>query len=104
MNLKKLFSELQTAGVKKIIFAGAGEVAEIAYITLHETDIKLTGIVDEEKAGEKFFGMEIMPLSDISLINHDSIVITSYVQRERIYKELLKNNVESNDIKTIFPV
>src|SRR5512135_1401616 len=37
-NLKKLFSELQAEGVTKVVFAGADEVAEIAYITLHETD------------------------------------------------------------------
>ena len=103
-NLKKLFNELYESGVKSIVFAGADEVAEIAYITLQETDIMLSGIVDEEKAGGKFFGIEILPVEDIGLINHDSIVITSYANRERIYKELLKNNVEKKDIKTIFPV
>lgn len=102
-NLKKLFSELHDSGVRSIIFAGADEVAEIAYLTLQETDIELAGLVDNEKAGEQFFGKDIMPVKDIGSINHDSIVITSYVQREKIYNELLKNNVESKNIKTIFP-
>jgi DNA-binding MarR family transcriptional regulator len=103
-NLITLFNELQTSGVKKVVFAGADEVAEIAYLTLQETDIELTGMLDDEKAGEQFFGRAIVPVKDIGLIDHDSIVITSYVQREQIYKELLKNNMENKDIKAIFPV
>lgn len=100
--LKKLFSKLQASGARRVVFAGADEVAEIAYLTLQETDLELAGIVDEEKAGGKFFGREILPIKDISSIVHDSIVITSYVQRDRIYKELLKNNVARKDIRTIF--
>ena len=104
VSLKNLFSELQGSGVKKIVFAGADEVAEIAYLTLQETELELAAIVDEEKAGEKFFGREILPINDVGSIAHDSIIITAYKQRENIYKELLKNNVERKDIKTIFPV
>jgi DNA-binding MarR family transcriptional regulator len=103
-SLKKLFNELQASGVKRIVFAGADEVAEIAYLTIQETELEFAGIVDEEKAGEKFFGREILTIKDVSSIAHDSIVITAYKQREHIYKELLKNNVERKDIKTIFSV
>lgn len=103
-NLKKLFSELQASGVKRIVFAGADEVAEIAYLTLQETEIELSGVVDEEKAGKKFFGREIVPITDIGSISHDSIVITSYVKRDRIYKELLRNNIDKKDIKVIFTI
>jgi DNA-binding MarR family transcriptional regulator len=103
-NIIELFNKLQASGVKNIIFAGADEVAEIAYLTLQETDIELAGVVDNEKEGKQFFGKDILLVRDINSINHDSIIITSYVQREKIYKELLKNNVESKDINTIFSV
>ena len=104
VSLKTLFNELQARGVKRVVFAGADEVAEIAYLTLQETELELSGIVDEEKAGKKFFGREILPIKDLGSIVHDSIVITSYKKGEAIYKELLRNNVERNDIKTIFPI
>jgi DNA-binding MarR family transcriptional regulator len=103
-SLKNLFSELQSSGVKKIVFAGADEVAEIAYLTLQETELELSGIIDEEKAGKKFFGREILPIKDISSIVHDSIVITSYKKSEKIYKELLTNKIDKKDIKVIFPI
>lgn len=103
-SLKNLFGELQSSGVKRVVFAGVDEVAEIAYLTLQETELELSGIIDEEKAGKKFFGREILPIKYLGSIVHDSIVITSYVQRDRIFKELLKNNVERKDIKTIFEI
>lgn len=103
-SLKELFNELKASGAKRIVFAGADEIAEIAYLTLQETELQLAGIVDEEKAGEKFLGREILPLSTVGSIVHDSVVITSYKKGEEIYKELLKNNVDEKDIKTIFSV
>jgi DNA-binding MarR family transcriptional regulator len=39
-SLKKLFNELRKNGSKRILFAGVDEVAEIAYITLQETDLE----------------------------------------------------------------
>jgi hypothetical protein len=100
--LKKLFSELQASGVKKIVFAGADEVAEIAYISLQETELELSGVVDNEKAGKKFFGIDIRPIKDINSIIHNNIVVTSFVKREKIYKQLLEYKVSKEDIKTIF--
>lgn len=103
VSLKTLFNELQARGVKRVVFAGADEVAEIAYLTLQETELELSGIVDEEKAGKKFFGREILPIKNLGSIVHDSIVITSYKKSEKLYKELLINNVNKKDIKVIFP-
>src|SRR3990172_8926901 len=45
-NLKTLFSGLSNEGIKTVAFAGADEVAEIAYLTLQETPLKLAGVVD----------------------------------------------------------
>ena len=104
VSLKTLFNELQARGVKRVVFAGADEVAEIAYLTLQETELELSGIVDEEKAGKKFFGREILPIKDLGSIVHDSIVITSYKKSEKLYKELLINKIDKKDIKVIFTI
>jgi len=101
-NLKKIFNDLGSEGVKKVIFAGADEVAEIAYITLHETNIELSGVIDEELAGKKFFGNEIKPFSAIAGIKHDRIVVTSYLKREQIYNKLIGSKVRKENIKVVF--
>ncbi len=84
------------------MFAGADEVAEIAYITLQETDMKLTGVVDVDRVGKKFFGSYISPIGAIDDMSYDCIVVTSYLKRESIYMELLSNGVDKKDIRIIF--
>jgi hypothetical protein len=88
--------------VRRVLFAGADEVAEIAYLTLQETDLELAGILDEEMAGKKFFGRDIMPLKAVNGLSYDRIVVTSYLKREKIYKKLLNENTDREAIKRIF--
>ena len=103
-NFKELFTELQLSGVKTVVFAGADEVAEIAFLTLQETDIELSGIVDDEMAGKKFLGRDILSLSELRTggLRYDCIVITSYLKREQIYNKLLDVKTPEKDIKVIF--
>lgn len=101
--LKTLFRELHDDGKKNIVFVGADEVAEIAYISLQETDLKLVGILDEELAGKDFFGNEIKHMNFIENLDYDSIVITSYLKRDKLYKELLKHGAANKNIRTVFP-
>jgi DNA-binding MarR family transcriptional regulator len=103
-NLKTLFKEMRVNGVRKVVFAGADEIAEIAYITLHEMNIELVGVVDSDKSGKDFFGKTVHPLETVKDVAYDRIVITSYLKRETIYKELLVQKVKKNDINLIFPL
>jgi DNA-binding Lrp family transcriptional regulator len=102
-NLKKVFGELQGAGVKKVFFAGADEIAEIAYISLQETTLELAGVVEDGQDREKFFGREINPVSCIAQMDYDCILVTTYFRRERIYEELVLNGAEQGKIRLIFP-
>jgi DNA-binding MarR family transcriptional regulator len=45
---------------KRIAFFGAGEVAEIGYIVLQRTDLRLVGVVDDAARGP-FFGLPVLP-------------------------------------------
>lgn len=42
------------AAEKRIVFYGAGDVAEIGYIGLRETDLRLVGVVDDQRTGSFF--------------------------------------------------
>ncbi len=102
-NLKSLFHQLRADGVKRVVFAGADEVAELAYITLQETDLELSGVADANASGKKFFGRDIKPIMAIKDMSYDCIVVTSYLKSDEIYQELLRNGIRDNDIKVIFP-
>lgn len=101
-NLKTLFHGLSNEGIKEVVFAGADEIAEIAYLTLQETELKLVGVVDEAHAGNKFFNRDIRPLSAIKHMKYDSIIVTTYVKRETVRKELIAHGVSKKFLRGIF--
>lgn len=103
-NLKQLFHDMQTNGMKRVVFAGVDEVAEIAYITLQETTLELVAVTDTEHAGKNFIGMDVHPFSAIKGMSYDSIVVTAYVKKHIVYQELLDNGVSKKDIRSIFPL
>ena len=51
--LKRLLSTLQNDGVEHVVFYGASNLAEIAYVSLKETSLELAGIVVERSQGDK---------------------------------------------------
>lgn len=99
-NLQTLFGDLQGKGVKNVVFAGADEVAEIAYLTLQETNLKLAGVVDMENPNAIFFSNKVMSIEAIGQLSYDRIVVTSYLKRDALYKELLKNGIDKEIIQT----
>ena len=103
-NLTQLFADLQKSGVKRIVFAGADEVAEIAYITLQESSLTLAAVADTEEAGGNFFGMTIQPFSAINGMAYDRVIVTTYVKKDSVYQELLQCGVKKQDVQSIFPL
>lgn len=101
-NLKKLFSDLKKNGHQKIVFAGADEVAEIAYISLQETKLELSAILDDDMIGNEFFGETIKPITALKEIPYDCVVITSYLKRDKISKALTGVPLRKGKLKTIF--
>jgi DNA-binding Lrp family transcriptional regulator len=45
---------------KSIVFYGAGEIAEIGYVCLQDSDLKLVGVADDERR-RPFFGLPVHP-------------------------------------------
>ena len=73
--------EPDASGRKRIVFYGAGDVAEIAYISLQSTDLELVGVVDDRRTG-RFFGLLIHPSSQLSAdaigaVPYGHVVVTS---------------------------
>lgn len=97
-DFQKLFYNLHKENIKKVIFCGTDEVAEIAYITLHEFDIELVAVVDIERQERDFFGHLPMLIQDLKDISCDRVIVTSFLKEEVLYSELLKAGVPSEKI------
>ncbi|MBI3754346.1 MAG: winged helix-turn-helix transcriptional regulator [Deltaproteobacteria bacterium] len=98
-DFQKLFRDLRKDNVKKIVFCGSDEVAEIAYITLQEFGIKLAAVVDTgQSEGRSFFGLKVRPMSDLKIIGYDRILVASFLKEAELYYELLKAGAPSEKI------
>ncbi len=103
-DFKELFNMLYGEGVKSVVFAGADEAAEIAYLSLQEFDIKFAGILDNERTGKNFFKYKIMPFEKIKEIEADFIIVSSFLKKDEIYKKLMEADITPEKIKSIFPI
>ncbi|PKN16206.1 MAG: transcriptional regulator [Deltaproteobacteria bacterium HGW-Deltaproteobacteria-23] len=90
-----LFRRLEAEGVNKVAFCGVDEVAEIAYLSLRDTGIELSLVVDPDHAGSSFFGKIIqMHIGDSDL----SVIITSLKRQDQLREDLHKAGVASKRI------
>lgn len=96
-DFQELFHVLEKDGVKDLIFCGVDEVAEIAYLSLKEVNIRLIAIMDDEKAGEKFFEYDVLSLNRIDEQLREPIVITKF-HDEGMYQRLISMGIGSEKI------
>ena len=99
--LHDLFVELEKGRQTHIIFYGASDLAEIAYISLQETSIELVAIVDDVKQGKKFMGYTIEDPSQLESKRFDKIMITAVNSRHLVIEKLCKIGISSEKISEI---
>lgn len=83
----KLFRKLEAAGVLEVAFCGIDEVAEISYLSLQETKLKLVSVMDDEKVGSEFFGITVVPVENLANGTFP-IIITSLKREQELYNKL----------------
>lgn len=98
-DFRLLFHSIHESKVKKIAFCGVDEVTEIAYLSLNEAGLELTGIIDAAaEKRKKFFGHDVLPIEEARNINYDLIVITSFQDGEALKRGLIRAGVEEHKI------
>jgi DNA-binding MarR family transcriptional regulator len=70
------YARLQRMGVRRVIFFGAGEVAELAYLYLKTTGLVLIAIVDDTCRGSAFFEFDVKGIEALSDFEWDALLVT----------------------------
>jgi len=83
----------------RVVFWGAGEVAEIGYVCLHESGLTLVGVVDDARLEQRFFGHLVRPSSSLAGGHldgetFDALVVTSLDEKRALTRELNRVNVD----------
>lgn len=93
-----LFDELKSRKVMKVAFCGVDEITEIAYLSLKEAGLELTGVADRKPVVKKFFGFDVLPISEVSHADSDVFVITSFADGDSLRKALIESGVSEKRI------
>ena len=96
--LKKIFSDFKAEGNRRIIFYGAGDFAEIAYLSLKESGLHLVTVADELKTGENFFGIKIVDPVKIEAFVFDKILITAIESRDTALEKMLISGISNSKV------
>ena len=95
------YQEMEQKEVKKILFFGAGEEAELAYLYLQLTDIELVGVVAEKPNRARFFDFPVAGPDRLREIDWDMILLTRLDETEKDLAYLLEQRVPTERIATI---
>lgn len=96
--LKKLFTKLEKNGVRRIVFFGATDLAEIAFLSLQETAIELVAVVDDRNLGKRILGREVIDSKRLAQVLFDRILVTDDTQRNSILSVLLTSDISRKDV------
>jgi len=102
-SLQAALHSLTEDGHKRIAFYGTGEAAEVAYLCLKEVGLDLAAVFESED-GEKFLGLPIQRLEELSPNEFDQVVVTSFISQEVTeakVQELLRLGVPRDQIVTL---
>ncbi len=91
--LRKLFNDLVAEGVRCVVFYGAGELAEIAYISLKDIPIEIVAVVDDRKMDEKFLGIIVTASAKLASLSFDKIIITTIRSKNEALDKILENGI-----------
>jgi hypothetical protein len=76
-------------------------VAELAYLYLQLTDIRLVGIIDDRQYGEDFFGSKVEDFDRLGQKDWDVVLLTRLDDTDRDIKCLIEKGVNPDRIATL---
>lgn len=82
---------------KRIVFFGAGELSEIAYVCLQGTDLRLVGVVDDKRRS-RFFDVPVYSVRDlkgreVKGTSFDRLIVMAFDDHESTEALLMSANV-----------
>jgi len=99
--IREIFEGLAQQNIRRVVFYGIGHFAEIAYISLQETPMKMVAMVDDEKASEQFMGVPVESPAQIKQLRYDAIIITAIASRKLIRIKLIEQGIPGSKIVPI---
>ena len=80
--IKDKIIHLKNEGIEDVSIYGVNHISEVLFIVLKELGLELASVVEEKRAGEEWFGYNVIGMEEF-LKNQDSVLVfASFDQRE----------------------
>jgi DNA-binding MarR family transcriptional regulator len=99
-NLRETMARLHALGMKRFALCGAGEAAELAYLTLREFGLEPVGVFDRESGGQ-FLGFPVRALAEVSGEEIDGVIVATFDRPEQRVAELGRLGVPAGKCLTL---
>ncbi|MHC2995223.1 MAG: winged helix-turn-helix transcriptional regulator [Candidatus Atribacteria bacterium] len=104
--LTSYLTDLYNQGKKRAIIYGTDQLAEITYLSLLDSPLKLHSILTDDPSKKKFLGHEVLTLSNFAqkisqTSNPENLIIFSTTKSDELTKEIIKNKNIQKNIKII---
>ena len=76
-SLREQLARVANDGHRRILLCGTGELAEIAFLTMHEMKLELVGVVDEPLTRKHFLGQPVQGIETVADAQYDRIIEAS---------------------------
>ena len=102
LKLRTLFRQFEEQKIDRIAFFGAGELTEIAYISLQETNIKLVAIADSDKIGDNLLGLRILAPEELRSLNFQKVVVTETNATGNAMNQLIEQGIRRSQVEFVY--
>lgn len=100
--LEQAFSSLMTTREQRLFLYGTGEVAEVAFLVIHQRRLQFLGVVEEGATpGATFLGHPIKSPSALATTSYDCVIVASLKNREQAVERLQSYGVPKAHILVI---
>ncbi len=76
-SVRHALAALAGQGVRRVAFFGAGDLAEIVFVSLPETPLTLVGVADVPGGRKRFLGMEVKGPEALLAMAPDRVLVTA---------------------------
>ncbi len=97
--LRNLYNDLQAQGKTRVVFYGAGELADIALLSMTGTDVHMVDVVDPKRKGENFAHFIVKATSRLQKADFDILLITTVDNHATVLKDIQGVGVPSDKVR-----
>lgn len=99
--VQNFYADLETEGANRVVFYGAGELGDIAFLSMTGTNIQLIDVVDPSMEGERFAHFVVKTASQLRSMDFDIVLITVAGDHKAVINTLNEAGVPLDKIRFI---